>query len=533
MSYTDPSLTSSYSISEIAGLLFPDDMARTHQRRVQAYRKYWLYYLGKHWSYLRDANDPLLTMNYCRKIVDLHTNFAFKKGFDISIPDDPSTSQNEKEDREFVRYTLEETWRRNNKNLWCLEAGQSGAITGDVFVRVSWDVNDPLEDPYARADIIPSHLVFPEFGGPYGVDRKKLKRILIVNPVYRDPPSATNYSLPSAHRGLQTMTSVDMVYVCEEWLAPIMDKQGKIIRPALVRYYEDKVLIEEKENPLGEIPIIHIPNYPLSGEYYGLSDLADITELNKELNEKGTDISDIINYHASPQTIIYGAKLKDLEKGANRTWALPEGAKVENLELKGDLVAASAHWQNLKTSMLELSSTPEQVLGKLTSSSVAPSGVSLQMQYLPLMEKRDAKVLTYGLGIRLINRMMLKITEVGDPAFGKKMKELKGNKYRNDVTFSNPLPQDEVREVSLSRERLDLGLTTRRLELEKDGFSQGEIERIIDESREEKKEDMELGVSFDTARKAGSNAATRGGPDEIRGEKIVENNLKKNSGMTD
>jgi hypothetical protein len=464
-------------------------------------------------------------MNYVRKIVDLHTDFAFSKGFDVVIPDNPETDTDESDDREFIRVALEESWRKNNKQLWCLEAGQQGGVTGDVFARVSWERSDPLEDPYPRVDIIPSHLVFPEFGGPFGVDRKKVTRAVVITPTYRETvvPNAS-----MARRNLNMMTSVNMVLKVEEWLSPVVDSMGNVVRPALIRNYENRELISEQINPLGEIPLVHIPNYPLSGEYYGISDLVDIMDLNREMNEKATDISDIVNYHASPQTIIYGAKLKDLEKGANRTWALPENAKVENLELKGDLAAANAHWANLKTALLELSNTPEQFLGA-EKTVTSPSGVALQMAYLPMIQKRDVKVLTYGMGIRLINRLMLKYMELGDPLFGSKMSTLKGNKYRNEVVFEDPMPQDERRNLELSRERLAMGLSTRRLELENVGYSQSEIGKIIEEAREDLVDDMEAGIAFDYVRKQGL-GLTKGGPDETRGEKIVSNLEGKTAG---
>jgi hypothetical protein len=464
-------------------------------------------------------------MNYARKIVDLHTDFAFSKGFDVVIPDNPETDVDEKDERDFVRIALEETWRKNNKQLWCLEAGQQGGITGDVFARVSWEMSDPLEDPYARVDIIPSHLVFPEFGGPFGVDRKKVTRAIVITPTYQDKVAQKT---PFLRRDLGAMTSVDMVLKVEEWISAKIDPLGNVLEPAKIRYYENKEFVKEVINPLGEIPIVHIPNYPLTGEYYGMSDLVDIMDLNRELNEKATDISDIINYHASPQTVIYGAKLKDLEKGANRTWALPEGAKVENLELKGDLAAASAHWNMLKAAILELSNTPDQILGA-EKSVTSPSGVALQMQYLPMLQKRDVKVQVYGMGLRLINRLILKYLEVADPKFGAKFSKLNGNKYRNEVVFPDPLPQDMTRNLAVTREKLALGLTTRRIELEAMGYSQAEANKVIEEAREDLEDDLESRIGFDYARRQGQND-TRGGSNETRGEKIDKNIVDKASG---
>jgi len=519
--YTNPTPTASHAISSTFELFFEDDINRTHSRRLMAYRRYWLYYLGRHWSYSRSDSDPVLTFNYCRRVIDLHNGFTFKKGFKVVIPDDPTTEHDDKEDRDFVRVMLEETWRKNNKSLWMIEAAQGGAVTGDVFARVAWDTTDPLEEPYAKVDLIPSHLCFPEFGGPHGVDKKKLKRILIVNPTYRESDLSAMVG-PYARRNPKLMAPVEMVMMAEEWISARYDRRTKQkIAPSMVRYFENKVLVEERENPLGDIPVVHIPNYPLSGEYYGISDLADIIDLNKELNEKATDISDIINYHGSPTTVLYGAKLKDLEKGANRIWALPENAKAENLQLDGDLVAAQKHYSSIRSAILELSGTTEQSLGKFEGS-VPPSGVALQLQYLPLLDKRDLKVLTYGLGLRLINRIIMQITEIGNSTFRKQLKGLQGNKYRNEIVFPDPLPQDERRELEMSKERLALRLTARRHELEKMGYSQAEIKDMLKAADKEAQEEMEsmFQPSARTVEDNGKFQLNRGGANETRGEKI-------------
>jgi hypothetical protein len=69
------------------------------------------------------------------------------------------------------------------------------------------------------------------------------------------------------------------------------------------------------------IPVVHIPNIPVSGSPWGLSDAHDIISVNRSYNEISTDIADIINYHAAPVTIVIGAKASNLEKGAKKVWA--------------------------------------------------------------------------------------------------------------------------------------------------------------------------------------------------------------------
>jgi hypothetical protein len=320
-------------------------------------------------------------------------------------------------------------------------------------------------------------------------------------------------------------------FLMEEWTNPVYDPAtGSLLTPAMYRLYRGKDILEEKVNPIGMIPVVHISNYPLAGEFYGISDLSDITELNKELNEKATDISDIINYHGSPITIIKGAKLKDLEKGVNRVWGIPEGADVDNLGLDGDLGAANSFYAMVKTTILELTGTPPQALGTIQSISNT-SGVAMYLQYLPLIEKRDVKVQTYSTGIELINRLIIRVTELASEDFRVQLDKLPGDKYRNSVVFPDPMPQDERRLLEMIRERLDLGISNKRKELEGMGKSQAEITEIlegaIEDLRRETQLAMEYGESpFETSGGSGSTQLQRGGANETRGEKIVADTLE-------
>ena len=88
----------------------------------------------------------------------------------------------------------------------------------------------------------------------------------------------------------------------------------------------------DRPNPLGVIPIAHCANIPVAGSPWGLSDVADIIGLNREYNEKALEISDIVNYHAAPITVITGAKAAQLDRGPRKTWTLPKDATVQNLQ---------------------------------------------------------------------------------------------------------------------------------------------------------------------------------------------------------
>ena len=93
-------------------------------------------------------------------------------------------------------------------------------------------------------------------------------------------------------------------------------------------------------NRYGAIPFVQIKNLVVAGRNDGRGDLEDLIPLNTEYNMKESNVSEIIDYHAAPVTVVYGAKIGNLEKGANKMWGgLSKDARVENLELRSDLGA--------------------------------------------------------------------------------------------------------------------------------------------------------------------------------------------------
>ncbi len=456
-----------------------------HSQRLQRYRTNWRFYKGHHWDWQRDINEPFVTINYAKKFVDTNVNFLMKDGFKIIIPDDPATPAREDENRDFIRIMLEETWMLNNLGLTAIEMAQMGGVTGDCFVRTSWDSQPDFGRPHARIDVLPSRFVFPDFGGPIGVDRKTVNSILILFPRYRtgEIPDARAYGTRAKR----------LEIFGERWFPDRVEKYDS------TRSVSEPFAIEN--NPLGEIPIIHIPNYPVAGQYFGLSDMEGIIDLQREFNEKATDISDVISYHGSPLTVVSGAKIGQLERGANRIWGVPTDAKVENLELKGDLKASMDYLKLIKKSMHEIASIPEGVLGSFQSSE-SMSAAAVALRYLPLIETRKVREMTYGLGLKKMNRMIMKLTSIMDSEFRVLFSKLSDrNRFRTEIKFSNPLPRDESIEISKATDRVEVGLTSLRYEQENTmGFSQSEIDKINKDKEQERLDranlEFEIGQKF-------------------------------------
>ena len=61
-------------------------------------------------------------------------------------------------------------------------------------------------------------------------------------------------------------------------------------------------------NPYGFVPFIHVPNLPLPNQPWGQSDLVDVVPINRELDERVSDQSDVIRFHADPPIVFYSTR---------------------------------------------------------------------------------------------------------------------------------------------------------------------------------------------------------------------------------
>ena len=381
------------AISPMGLVELADEEFEVHGPRLNRYAHNWAFYLGHHWSYRREPGEPQLTFNYCKAFSDFITNFTFGRGVNFRSP---------KETEHIVPSLLERVWELDNHKdslLW--ELGNQGSVSGDVFAKVAY------EEPYytgvdqagapipgvlqrfmpGKLRIIPlnSSYCFPEF---HPHDKQRLLRFKLKYRFWGTTPEGT--------RQVFTYT--------------------ELLTDGYIEEYINDQLIDARPNPLGIIPIAFAPNIMVSGSPWGLSDINDITTLNREYNEKATDVSDIVNYHAAPVTVMTGAKSSQLERGAKKMWGgLPKDANVFNLELGGGGVQAGIQYlELLKKAMHELTGVPEGALGDVQPISNT-SGVALAIQYQPMMQRYNHKKMTYGRMLEKINEIALMTLAMKEP----------------------------------------------------------------------------------------------------------------------
>lgn len=381
--------------------------------RYQRYVDFWRLYLGEHWDYDRKDNEKNLTVNFCAKFVDKIAIFLMGEGWNLVDPDSGYS--------QVVEPFLDEFWKYNKKELWSMEMAQMGGITGDCF-----SLTLPTADFQIKTTPIPPMYVTPHFS-PF--DKDRILSAKIEYPLYTN-----DNTTPS--------------------LMSIIVDENK------VSYYINGEASTEFYHGIGECPLAFVRNRPLAGAMYGVSDLAHIKEIQKNFNEKLTDISDIINYHAAPTTLGYGVRLTQIQKGAKKMYAnLPTDSKIENLKLDDDLMAATKHLQYMENLLHVLSDVPKVALANFDNLKISnTSALAIQLMFQPLLDVTKIKRSTYGHGIRTVNRHALKFgVNMGIliPPVGQR--EL--NKfYDTEVDFRDPLPRDELIKLNMIITRMNNGL---------------------------------------------------------------------------
>lgn len=442
-SYRAASSDLTISISPLGLVELADEEFEVHGPRLNRYSMNWAMYLGHHTSYRRQAGEMQIVLNYYRAITDFIINFTFSKGVQFR-----STKATEA----IVPNLLERVWEvDNNKATVLWEIGQQGGVSGDCFIKVAYEEGyvDPAGGEHqGRVRILPlnSSFAFPEF---HPHDRERLIR----------------FKLKYRFWGT-SLEGTRQVYTYTE-----------ILTDDTIEEYINDELISSRPNPLGVIPVVHIPNVRVSGSPWGLSDCNEIISINRAYNEIATDVADIINYHAAPVTVIIGAKASQLEKGANKVWGgLPKDARVENLEGGGSgLKGAMDFMDKLKRTMHEMTGVPETALGQAMPVSNT-SGVALSIMFQPLMNRYHQKIVQYSHGLERVNELILRTLAYKEPETlalnpesdtipkPEQLVILDPNDpetYRSYCHFPPPLPLDKLIVLNEIQSLLSLGLQSK------------------------------------------------------------------------
>lgn len=473
--------TSAYQMDQ-AFNYFLDDPKELDQRRLRAYKYYMHFMEGHHWSDVEsisnynwhpaygqsiiDEEFHRRTWNVSRNIVAKLVSFLAQQEWSLKLP--PQLEDTEADE------ILDAVWTANRKGEFTYRLAYMGCITGDAFIKMSYDPDFYADDVgEITLQVLDSRTVTPFFDGH---DKSKMIGCRIQYPVNQVQEDGTTKKVKYTE----------------------VHTDGNIV--TLI----DDDISEVSPNPLGELLVVHIPNEPFPYRKFGRSDLEDLVLPNKELNEKLSDFSEILAYHAAPVTIIKGARVQNLEKGARKVWGgIPKDGDVFNLQLDADLSSSIEYLNMLKKHIHETGNVPEEALGALQNVSNT-SAAALHVQYQPLIERIKNKQIYYGHGLERINELILKFYEAAE-IFETDDSVPPALRYKTKIEWGDALPRDRSLDLSDISTEMGLGIESKK----------GALKRLGEESPETKIQEIEE----EAVRQAQLDYMTMGmyGPDEEGG----------------
>lgn len=353
------------------------------QTRLRRYAEYWRAYNGQPEPDQVDSEDPLNSWNYIRKIIDVGVYFLVGAGFTIKVP------------KPMIPITgpyLEEVWKQNGREAFTYDRAITASVTGDWYAMVGRQQPSAMERavrPFSKGRVrfkgFGSEQVFPTWD-PIDSDSMVACRI---ETYYSEVSEAVTVGGAPAAFQRHTLT-----------ITPTM----------IISQLNQDSVPKFTKNLLGEIPVVHCKNLPLPGYHGGLSDVEDLINVVRDMNEKTTDISNSINYNGTPTIAIFGAKAKDLPKTADTVWAgLPTDAKIQVIRMGlEDIGAATKYVEIVKKTIHELSSVPEAAMGSGMAISNT-SGLALHMTFQPMIQKSTVKRAFFEPAIERMNYFALRL----------------------------------------------------------------------------------------------------------------------------
>jgi hypothetical protein len=384
----------------------------SEQDRLTAFRRRWEIYYGEGEKPLKrasDGYDDSVRQNFAKLFVDKGVAFLFGKEIGFSLKEGKDTAEEQ---------YLRAFWQANHKMSTLQKLATNGGVCGTAFVKLQW--NPGMEFP----------------------------RVIVVDP--------ETVSVTLAEDDIENVTAYEIKY-------PSLDELGEPIgiRQIIERDGVRWIITDQRGDvrsgnwrTIGEQiwpyefpPVLYCQNMIAPNEFWGMSDIEDdLIEVVDKSNFVLSSILKILRFHAYPKTFITGiSNTEDIEFGPDKTLLLPVGAEYKVLEMQSDLSSSITMHREMKELIHELSRIPEVATGKLESVGTL-SGTALEILYQPLIEKTEAKRVTYGELVVELNRRVLALAGHGD----------------NNLTtlhWQELLPKDPVAEAQAALTKKELGVS--------------------------------------------------------------------------
>ncbi len=433
----------------------PGDWPAADRERIARYGDYAAFANGDQWPGRARRGETRLTVNYARALIRKTASYIFPEPVRFSIEpaltDDPATAAH-------AERLLNALLDRLDVGRIDLDLAIESATIGDAAIKVTWNAADGVP---VLAAVHPGTLraiTSPD-------DPRRIRAIEQRYRVDRDQ-AIELFGIDTGGR------TGDLVEVQETWRAERwqVSLAGQTVR--------------NDPNPYGWIPYVLLPNDPPAHHLWGSSDLDDLADLCRELNQRMSVLARVLELSGAPIAVLENVDSSDgIVVGPGATWELPEGAKAYLLDLLSG-GGGGLHVQYidlLYRALHDLSETPRTAFG---DSGRALSGAALEVEIQPLVQRVRRRRRRWDEFFRQRNERLLDLLE----RFGNE--PLDGIRHASTV-WPPILPSDRdanARTVALLTAQ---GITSKRTALTSLGFTDPDAELArIDRERGSQKEEL-------------------------------------------
>ncbi len=391
---------------------WPDENDWSNLSDQQRMDRQWKAYKGLFKPPLRrlDPNEPDHNVidNRCEPIVTAGVDMLYgdEVKFEVSNDDDSPDEQ--------AQTYLDAVWDANHKMPLLAEYEINSAVFGHGFFKL--DPDDPDTDPYPAISILnPQQMTMRTL--PYDV--RKVTRYAFT---FQDENEQGDVVMRRELWMRNRVGATDRGFGQGGWVIQAQElAQGsglstlnfmanntlEMAQNAADSHWVDIAPAQTWDYPWA--PVHDAKNMPEPNSVWGKADLRlDLIHLNEVLNFLLSNRQRILYYHGHPKDIFFGVHYRALEDSPGDSLCIPNtAARVEHIEMGGDLGAINAAIDDIRESMDELSHVPGVATGRIKNLPAVPSGVALKVverpQVAQTLQKRN---LRNALFIRLCQHIL-------------------------------------------------------------------------------------------------------------------------------
>lgn len=359
--------------------------------RLQRYRRFMDFDNGKHDVGRLGFGQAPVVANYARVFVRKGASYLFPEPVAVAV-DAPDDSPAAVEAVARIEVALAHVARENDLAAADLATAIDAGVLGDGAFKITWQGSrQSAASSRQRGTDLAASRPLPAAGSvrivPVDVQTlfvesapDDVRRVQVVRQVRAVPRTAAEVTYTVA----LIAGTTENVTVVEEW------------SEATYRVLVDDVPVHDGPNPYGFIPYVIFPNTPRPHEFWGVSDLADILEVNRALDRRLSILAQILELSGNPVTVlenVTGSQGVNVAPGA--LWELPENSKAYLLDLLagGSVEQHLRYIEALYRIMDDLGEMPRMSFGEAGQ---ARSGLALTVQLQPVVQKTNRKRLIWS-----------------------------------------------------------------------------------------------------------------------------------------